>query len=55
MAIEIRELIIKTTIVSDSKVDQIKIHENMNRLRRELMEECKSILTQNNKKIINKR
>ena len=57
MAIEIRELIIRTVIVSDEHInDQSKVQKDMyNKIRKELMDQCKNLLSEGRKKTINKR
>lgn len=56
MAIEIRELVIKTVIVSEHRNDQFKIKSEMlNDIRKEVIEECKSLLANTRKQNIHKR
>jgi hypothetical protein len=53
MAIEIRELIIKTEIVSSNNHDQGE--QNLDVLKRELLEACRRMMLENQKRINQKR
>ena len=56
MAIEIRELIIKTEVVTNQPVRDQKLQiENLSRLKREILDQCKRMLTEGNKRNMHNR
>lgn len=56
MPVEIREIVIKTVIqTQDSSAKRVVNAEGLQHVKRELMDECRRLIMQNNKKVKKKR